>query len=189
MHPGQKYLPHVDSNEQNFHKDIPMDIQHPGNVNILLSKPVGDTTVWYIDPGLRKLWPWAFSNNGDLFPDNVFFINDKITGVIDFYFSCTDILSYDLAIAINAWCFDKQDNFQGKKYRARPSSKRLVKPLRVDTNWREDSDKNVESPVRLIISHHRDTLRRRCALLRDNPVTSCQHHYKPKLLQLDLILM
>ena len=43
MHPGQKYLPHVDSNEQGFHKDIPMDIQHPGNVNILLSTPVGDT--------------------------------------------------------------------------------------------------------------------------------------------------
>lgn len=71
MYPGQKYLPHVDSNEQAFHKDIPMDIQHPGNVNILLSKPVGDTTVWFIDPELRKLWPWAFSNNGDLFPDNV----------------------------------------------------------------------------------------------------------------------
>lgn len=76
MYPGQKYLPHVDSNEQFFHKDIPMDIQHPGNINILLSDPVGDTTVWYIDPELRKLWPWAFSNNGDLFPANV---NDNIT--------------------------------------------------------------------------------------------------------------
>ena len=76
MYPGQKYLPHVDSNEQGFHKDIPIDVQHPGNINILLSEPVGDTTVWYIDPELRKLWPWAFSNNGDLFPDN---INKNIT--------------------------------------------------------------------------------------------------------------
>ena len=81
MYPGQKYLPHIDSNEQAFHKDIPMDIQHPGNVNILLSEPVGDTTVWYIDPELRKLWPWAFSNNGDLFPQNVNpNINEKTMG-------------------------------------------------------------------------------------------------------------
>lgn len=76
MYPGQKYLPHVDSNEQGFHPDIPIDVQHPGNVNILLSEHVGDETVWYIDSELRKLWPWAFSNNGDLFPDNV---NHNIT--------------------------------------------------------------------------------------------------------------
>ena len=81
MHPGQKYLPHVDSNEQGFHRDIPMDIQHPGNVNILLSEPVDDTTIWYIDPEFRKLWPWAFSSNGDLFPQNVNpNINEKTMG-------------------------------------------------------------------------------------------------------------
>ena len=47
--------------------------------------------------------------HGDLFPDNVFFKNNKISGVIDFYFSCVDIKIYELSIVINAWCFDKNN--------------------------------------------------------------------------------
>ncbi|MBC6496804.1 MAG: homoserine kinase [Alphaproteobacteria bacterium GM7ARS4] len=43
--------------------------------------------------------------HGDIFPDNVFFQRDKLSGIIDFYFACTDSLAYDIAIAINAWCF------------------------------------------------------------------------------------
>ena len=56
--------------------------------------------------------------HADMFPDNVFFKNNKISGVIDFYFSCTDILVYDLAIAVNAWCFDNDEIFNKNKFKS-----------------------------------------------------------------------
>ncbi len=67
---------------------------------------------------LDKNWPRnlpAGVTHVDLFPDNVFFLDDKLTGLIDFYFAANDLLAYDLAICLNAWCFDSNGNFNKEK--------------------------------------------------------------------------
>jgi len=70
----------------------------------------------------------------DLFPDNVFFKNDQLSGVIDFYFSANDLLIYDLAIAVNAWCFDHKNFNQNKFIALVDSYKKLRK---IDSNEEE----------------------------------------------------
>ena len=67
--------------------------------------------------------------HADLFPDNVFFMGDKLTGLIDFYFACTDTLAYDLAICLNAWCFEKGAEFNITKARRLLSSYRKVRAV------------------------------------------------------------
>jgi len=56
--------------------------------------------------------------HADLFPDNVFFLGEKLSGLIDFPFSCNDILAYDVAICLNAWCFEIDGAFNVTKARA-----------------------------------------------------------------------
>ncbi len=63
---------------------------------------------------IKGSWPTNLPQgiiHGDLFPDNVFFKGDKISGIIDFYFSCYDFLMYDIAICLNAWCFESSGEF------------------------------------------------------------------------------
>jgi len=56
--------------------------------------------------------------HADLFPDNVFFLRDRVSGIIDFTFACNDTLAYDVAICLNAWCFESDYSFNVTKARA-----------------------------------------------------------------------
>ena len=62
---------------------------------------------------IKKNWPSKLPSgiiHGDLFIDNIFFNKDKLSGVIDFYFAANDFFMYEIAICINALCFDKKNN-------------------------------------------------------------------------------
>jgi len=69
---------------------------------------------------LEGCWPGDLPSgiiHADLFPDNVFFLKKRFSGFIDFYFACNDLLAYDLAICINAWCFEPDASFNVTKAR------------------------------------------------------------------------
>ncbi len=67
--------------------------------------------------------------HADLFPDNVFFLGDKLSGLIDFYFACNDMLAYDVAVCLNAWCFESDGSFNVTKARALLEAYESVRPL------------------------------------------------------------
>jgi len=67
--------------------------------------------------------------HADLFPDNVFFLHDTLSGLIDFYFACTDMLAYDVAVCLNAWCFEPDHSYNVTKGRALLKAYSKVRPL------------------------------------------------------------
>jgi homoserine kinase type II len=70
---------------------------------------------------LEGAWPQGLPSgiiHADLFTDNVFFIGPEVSGLIDFYFACTDAFAYDVAICLNAWCFETDGSFNLTKGRA-----------------------------------------------------------------------
>jgi homoserine kinase type II len=81
---------------------------------------------------LEKTWPRELPQgviHADLFPDNVFFLGDKLSGLIDFYFACTDTLAFDVAVCLNAWCFEPDHSYNVTKGRALLKSYGKVRAL------------------------------------------------------------
>ncbi len=70
--------------------------------------------------------------HADAFPDNVFFDKSDVSGIIDFYFACNDILAYDLAIMLNAWCFEADVSFNITKARSLLAGYQSVRPMSAD---------------------------------------------------------
>ena len=67
---------------------------------------------------LKDKWPKNLPQgiiHADLFPDNIFFTNNKVSGIIDFYFACNDFFAYEIAICINSLCFDNNSTFNMTK--------------------------------------------------------------------------
>ena len=81
---------------------------------------------------LEANWPDGLAEgivHGDLFPDNVFFLGNELSGLIDFYFACNDFLAYDLAICLNAWCFESDGAFNVTKARVMLQAYRQVREI------------------------------------------------------------
>ena len=82
-------------------------------------------------------WPSGLPSgiiHADLFPDNVLFMNGQVSGLIDFYFACDDAFAYDLAIMLNAWCFESDGGYnitKGKNLIAAYRKRRELSPAEI----------------------------------------------------------
>lgn len=84
---------------------------------------------------LAAAWPHGLPAgviHADLFPDNAFFLGGRVSGIIDFYFACNEALAYDLAVCLNAWCFEADGSFNVTKGRALIAAYRRERPLGAD---------------------------------------------------------
>lgn len=115
-------------------RDFPMS--RPNALSVAGWRPLFDAAAARVDevqPGLAafitaeldylegNVWPTNLPQgviHADLFPDNVFFLGERLSGIIDFTFACNDTLAYDVAICLNAWCFESDYSFNVTKARA-----------------------------------------------------------------------
>jgi homoserine kinase type II len=101
--------------------------QHAGELQPGLAAELGEELGF-----LEAAWPRELPTgiiHADLFPDNVFFRDRELSGLIDFYFACTDFLAYDIAICLNAWCFEPDLSFNVTKARLLVGHYRAARPL------------------------------------------------------------
>lgn len=83
-------------------------------------------------PPILERWPHGLPRghiHADLFPDNVFFLDGALSGLIDFYFAATDLLAYDVAVCLNAWCFEIDGSFNITKGQALLAGYNSIRPL------------------------------------------------------------
>ncbi|MGQ0676848.1 MAG: homoserine kinase [Rhodospirillales bacterium] len=84
---------------------------------------------------LEARWPKGLPAGvilADLCPDNVFFLGERVSGIIDFYFACNDFFAYEIAICLNAWCFEREGDFNVTKARLMLQAYRRVRPISPD---------------------------------------------------------
>lgn len=96
---------------------------------------VQDSLASDLDAALTHIlaaWPEGLPSghiHADMFPDNVFFLEGSISGLIDFYFAATDLCAYDIAVCLNAWCFEPDFSFNVTKSRAMLRGYEVIRPL------------------------------------------------------------
>jgi homoserine kinase type II len=121
-------------------------LERPNALSVAGWRPLFEGSRCHIDAALgRELaaeldffessWPKELPTgviHADMFNDNVFFLQDRLSGIIDFYFACNDFLAYDVAICLNAWCFEPDNAFNATKARALLQAYDKVRPLGED---------------------------------------------------------
>jgi len=125
-------------------RDFPL--RRPNALSVAGWRPVFEGSRRHVDPALEcelaaeldyfeASWPKELPCgviHADMFNDNVFFLHERLSGIIDFYFACNDFLAYDVAICLNAWCFEPDNAFNATKARALLQAYDKVRPLGED---------------------------------------------------------
>ena len=125
-------------------RDFPL--RRPNALSVGGWRPVFEGSRRHVDPALEcelaaeldyfeASWPKELPCgviHADMFNDNVFFLHERLSGIIDFYFACNDFLAYDVAICLNAWCFEPDNAFNTTKARALLQAYDKVRPLGED---------------------------------------------------------